>query len=35
VSNKPERYFATKADAIRAYRNGEIGPDQKVVILNG
>lgn len=34
VSNKPERYFATKADAIRAYRNGEIGPDQKVVILN-
>jgi DNA-directed RNA polymerase subunit beta len=34
VSNKPERYFATKADAIRAYRNGEIGSDQKVVILN-
>jgi len=34
MSNKPERYFATKADAIRAYRNGEIGSDQKVVILN-
>jgi hypothetical protein len=34
VSNKPERYFATKADAIRAYKSGEIGPDQKVVILN-
>jgi hypothetical protein len=35
VSNKPERYFDTKADAIRAYKAGEIGPDQKVVILNG
>ena len=35
VSNKPERYFANKADAIRAYRAGEIGSDQKVVILNG
>jgi DNA-directed RNA polymerase subunit beta' len=35
VSNKPERYFATKADAIKAYRAGEIGSDQKVVILNG
>jgi DNA-directed RNA polymerase subunit beta' len=34
VSNKPERYFATKADAIRAYKNGEIESDQKVVILN-
>jgi DNA-directed RNA polymerase subunit beta len=34
VSNKPERYFATKADAIRAYRNGDISSDQKVVILN-
>ena len=33
-SNKPERYFANKADAIRAYRNGEIGSDQRVVILN-
>ena len=35
VSNKPERYFATKADAIKAYRAGEIGSDQKIVILNG
>ena len=34
VSNKPERYFATKADAIKAYKSGEIGSDQKVVILN-
>ncbi len=34
VSNKPERYFATKADAIKAYKNGEIESDQKVVILN-
>jgi DNA-directed RNA polymerase subunit beta len=33
-ANKPEMYFATKADALRAYRNGKIGPDQKIVILN-
>lgn len=35
VSNKPERYFASKAEAIRAYKAGEIGSDQKIVILNG
>ena len=34
VSNKPEKYFATKADAIKAYKKGEIDSDQKVVILN-
>ena len=35
VSNKPERYFASKAESIRAYKAGEIGSDQKIVILNG
>ena len=32
-SKKPEKYFKTKADAIRAYRAGEIDANDKVVIM--
>jgi DNA-directed RNA polymerase subunit beta' len=32
-TNRPEKYFKTKADAIRAYRSGEIEANDKVVIM--
>ena len=32
-SNKPEKYFKTKADAMRAYRAGEIDANDRVVIM--
>ena len=32
-SNKPEKYYKTKADAIRAYRAGEIDANDKIVIM--
>lgn len=31
-TKKPTRYFSTKAEAIAAYRNGEIGPNDPVEI---
>lgn len=33
ASKRPERYFKTKADALRAYRSGEIDANDKVVIV--
>ena len=33
ASKRPERYFKTKADAMRAYRSGEIDANDKVVIV--
>lgn len=33
-SDRPEKYFDTKADMLRALRKGEISHDQPVVILN-
>ena len=31
-TDKPVRMFSSKADAIKAYRNGEIGPNDPIVI---
>jgi hypothetical protein len=33
ASNRPERYFKSKSDAIRAYKAGEIDINDKVVIV--
>lgn len=32
-SNRPEKYFKTKSDAIKAYRAGEIDANDRVVIM--
>ena len=35
MTRKPARRFATKSDAVKAYRQGEIGPNDPVEILGG
>ena len=34
-TRKPTRYFSSKAEAIAAYRNGEIGPNDPIEIKEG
>jgi len=34
-TRKPTRYFSSKAEAIAAYRNGEIGPNDHIEIKEG
>jgi hypothetical protein len=34
-TKKPTRYFSSKAEAIAAYRNGEIGPNDPIDIKEG